>query len=138
MLVTSVKIELATPSYESDRIRAYAHVVIDDSLAIRDLRIIDGFKQGLFIVMPCRKITDRCHECGNKNALSARFCGSCGDRLDSNRITRNHDGTLCLDAKGRPRHYADIVYPINADARKIIHDAVIAAYLAERDQSAVA
>ena len=52
MEITSVKIRKVEK--ENSRMKGIASVVVDDSIAIHDIRIIEGDK-GLFIAMPSRK-----------------------------------------------------------------------------------
>lgn len=52
MKITSVNIRKVDK--EDTNLRAFANITIDDSLAVKDLRIIDG-NNGLFVAMPSRK-----------------------------------------------------------------------------------
>ena len=52
MKITSVNIRKVEK--DETNLRAFANITIDDSLAIKDLRIIDGNK-GLCVAMPSRK-----------------------------------------------------------------------------------
>ena len=52
MEITSVKIRKVEK--ENSRMKGIASVVVDDSIAIHDIRIIEG-DNGLFIAMPSRK-----------------------------------------------------------------------------------
>ncbi|MDD6272903.1 MAG: septation regulator SpoVG [bacterium] len=52
MKITSVKIRKV--EREGSRMKGIASVVVDDAIAIHDIRIIEGDK-GLFIAMPSRK-----------------------------------------------------------------------------------
>ena len=52
MEITSVKIRKV--ERENSRMKGIASVVLDDSFAVHDIRIIEGEK-GLFIAMPSRK-----------------------------------------------------------------------------------
>lgn len=52
MKITSVNIRKVDK--EETNLRAFANITIDDSLAVKDLRIIDG-NNGLFVAMPSRK-----------------------------------------------------------------------------------
>lgn len=52
MEITSVKIRKV--ERENSRMKGIASVVIDDAIAIHDIRIIEG-DSGLFIAMPSRK-----------------------------------------------------------------------------------
>lgn len=52
MKITSV--DVCKFEREGSRLKGYASVLIDDSFAVHDIRIIEGDK-GLFIAMPSRK-----------------------------------------------------------------------------------
>lgn len=39
------------------KLKAYASITFDDSFVVRGLKVIDG-KNGLFVVMPSRKLSD--------------------------------------------------------------------------------
>ena len=63
MKITSVSVRKITK--ENSRLRGIASVLLDDSFAIHDIRIIEG-DNGLFIAMPSRKSAtgeykDVCH-----------------------------------------------------------------------------
>lgn len=63
MKITSVSVRKI--SKENSKLRGIASVLIDDAVAIHDIRIIDG-NNGLFIAMPSRKTAtgeykDVCH-----------------------------------------------------------------------------
>ena len=55
MEITSVKVK--KEEREGSRMKGRASVLIDDGLAIHNIRIIEG-KNGLFIAMPSRKAAD--------------------------------------------------------------------------------
>ncbi|MBF0408110.1 MAG: septation protein SpoVG family protein [Candidatus Riflebacteria bacterium] len=55
MRITSVRINLLLPPKGS--IRAFASVIFDDFLMIRDFKIIDS-RRGVFVSYPSKKITD--------------------------------------------------------------------------------
>lgn len=52
MKITSVNVRIINK--EGSRMKGIASVLLDDSLAVHDIRIIDG-DNGLFIAMPSRK-----------------------------------------------------------------------------------
>jgi len=104
---------------DSERLRAFCSVTIDDAFVIRDLKVIDG-DEGPFVAMPSRKMSDHCSKCGEKNHLRAKFCNECGARLNPNRAPR--------DAEGRVKLYADVAHPINVESREMIQEAVIEAF----------
>ena len=124
MVITEVRIKLCEENNE--RLLAFCSVTFDNAFVVRDLKIIEGTK-GMFVAMPSRKLTDRCGKCGCKNHLRARFCNSCGYRLDENRATRDMDG--------RAKLHADIAHPIHSGAREQIQAAVVRAYLEERERA---
>ena len=126
MVITEVRIKLMEDNNENERLQAFCSVTFDDAFVVRDLKIIEGTK-GSFVAMPSRKLTDRCPGCGCKNHLRARFCNSCGSKLDEDRATR--------DADGRVKLHADIAHPINSACREVIQGAVLKAYQAERERS---
>ena len=55
MKITSVNVRKIEK--EGSRMKGIASVLLDDSFAVHDIRIIEGEK-GLFIAMPSRKATD--------------------------------------------------------------------------------
>ena len=124
MVITEVRIKLMDDNNE--RLQAFCSVTFDDAFVVRDLKIIEGTK-GSFVAMPSRKLTDRCGGCGCKNHLRARYCNSCGHKLDENRAMR--------DADGRAKLHADIAHPINSACREVIQSAVIRAYQEERERA---
>src|SRR4051794_41309889 len=77
--------------------------------------------------MPSRKLTDRCGGCGSKNHLRARFCNSCGHRLDENRAIRHPDG--------RGKLHADLAHPVNSAFRVGMQTATIKSYTEERERA---
>ncbi len=124
MVITEVRIKLCEEN--SERLLAFCSITFDNAFVVRDLKIIEGPK-GLFVAMPSRKLADRCPRCGGKNHLRARYCNSCGQRLDENRALRTADG--------RAKLHADIAHPIHAAAREQIHNAVIQAYYEEKEKA---
>ena len=55
MKITSVNVRKIEK--EGSRMRGIASIVLDDSFAVHDIRIIEG-DNGLFIAMPSRKASD--------------------------------------------------------------------------------
>lgn len=51
MKITSVNVRKVEK--EDSNVKAFVNITIDDALAVKDLRIIDGSK-GLFVAMPSR------------------------------------------------------------------------------------
>src|SRR5947208_16771626 len=100
---------------ENERLQAFCSVTFDNAYVVRDLKIIEGTK-GIFVAMPSRKLTDRCQKCGCKNHLPARFCNSCGLRMDEAGATRDMDG--------RAKLRAHTAHPVASVARERLHSQV--------------
>lgn len=124
MQITEVRIKLCEENHE--RLLAFCSVTFNHAFVIRDLKVIDGTR-GLFVAMPSRKLTDRCHACSCKNHLRARFCNNCGRRLDETRALR--------ESEGRAKLHADIAHPIHSQAREDIQRAIARAYADERERA---
>jgi stage V sporulation protein G len=124
VVITEVRIKLCEENNE--RLLAFCSVTFDNAFVVRDLKIIEGTK-GVFVAMPSRKLTDRCPKCGCKNHLRARFCNSCGVRMDETRATREVDG--------RAKLHADIAHPIHSGARELVQGSVVKAYHEEKERS---
>ena len=120
--ITEVRVSLRN----DEKLKAFVSITLNDSFVIRGLKIIRG-NNGLFVAMPSRKLTDRCMKCSCKNHLRARFCNSCGARLDESRAMR--------DVEGRAKLHADIAHPIHSGAREQIQGAVIKAYADEKEKA---
>jgi stage V sporulation protein G len=124
VVITEVRIKLCEAN--SERLLAFCSVTFDNAFVVRDLKIIEGTK-GMFVAMPSRKLTDRCYKCGCKNHLRARFCNSCGGKLDEHRAMRDTDG--------RAKLHADIAHPIHSAAREQLQGSVIKAYCEEKERA---
>ncbi len=124
MNLTEVRVKLLPR--QSDKLRGFASITIDDCLVVRDIKIIEGGK-GLFVAMPSRKLCDRCPSCAAKNHLRARYCNECGTRLA--------EGRSEIDERGRPRLYADISHPINQGSRDLVQKSVLVAFQDELERS---
>jgi len=114
MEVTEVRVKMA--DNRSEKLRGYATVTIDGCFVVRDLKIISG-TSGLFVAMPSRKLTSRCHRCRCKNHLRAQFCNECGTKLRPARAQ--------TDERGRAKLHADIAHPINQTCRDLIESTVL-------------
>ena len=124
MRITEIRIKLVGEA--RDKLKGFATITVDESLVIRDLKIIEGPK-GLFVAMPSRKIHDHCPNCGGKNPLRARYCSDCGCLLGRDRAAP--------DETGRTRLYADIAHPIHQRGRDEVQELVVRAYRAELERS---
>jgi stage V sporulation protein G len=58
MEITEVKVfPRGTGVSDEQKLKAYASITFDSSFVVRGLKVIDG-KNGLFVVMPSRKLSD--------------------------------------------------------------------------------
>ena len=55
--ITDTQIRLVTKQTETGRLKATASIVIDDSFAIHDIKLIEG-RDDIFMAMPSRKAPD--------------------------------------------------------------------------------
>lgn len=117
MDITSVNLTLASVSSLSNGILAYANVVFDNDLIIKDIRFVKN--SGRYIIsMPRREKTDKCPVCFSKNGLSHKFCVNCG-------LCRNRDSEEIRDTS---KVFLDQVHPINTTFRLKIEEAIISKY----------
>jgi stage V sporulation protein G len=130
MQLTEVRVKLCDG--QAGRLKAFCSLTFDHAFVIRDVKLIEG-NEGLFLAMPARKLCDHCGRCGEKNHLRARYCSSCGLRLDENRFMRYQNGNGA--GHSRLKLHADIAHPINAETRHEIEGRVIAAYNMEVEKS---
>ena len=125
MEITEVRVKLVPPgrSRDRDRLLAFGTITIDGAFVVRDLKIIRG-EEGIFVAMPSRKCKRGCASCGQRIAVTARYCEHCGHPSGAR--------------SARGRIHRDIAHPINAAARSRIHALVIEEYERERVRSLAA
>ena len=87
MNITEIRVKLI--DNQRDKLRGFASITLENSLVIRDLKIIDG-TNGPLVAMPSRKLTSHCGKCGCKNHLRASYCNQCGSRLKDDRAVREN------------------------------------------------
>lgn len=92
---------------------------------MRDLKILEG-NQGYFVAMPSRKLSFRCPNCRQKNAVGSNFCNACGRDL------RGADPFAALSEVEPRKQYVDVAHPIDSACREEIHRAIVAAYEEEK------
>jgi len=115
MQITETRISLVNKP--NSRLRAYASVTFDDVFVVRDIRIIEG-KKGLFVAMPSKKMQRNCPQCGFKNPVTNKFCGSCGTKL--NPVEKKEE------MKDVPsQQHRDLAHPIKTEFRDYIQEKVI-------------
>ena len=118
MRISDVRVK--TVSVETNpRLRAFASIVVNEEIAIHDLRVVEGHL-GLFVAFPDRRIKSKCSFCGIMNNNNAHYCNGCGGKVDK--------PAPIYDAMGREKERLDIVHPITQDAREEITNAVLQEY----------
>lgn len=123
MRVTNVKVSRVKPGpYDDPRLLAFCSVTLDGAFVVHDVRLIEG-RGGPVVMMPSRRMEDKCPDCKARNALNARLCNQCGVKLA--------DGRTLTGPDGRPRRHADVAHPCSREVREGVERAVIAAYEAE-------
>lgn len=125
MKVTNVTIAMVRPENRDSRqsLRAFAKIDLESEgvhIVIRDVKIIQTERSGLFVLMPSRPVTFHCGTCRHSNDWNARYCNHCGAVLP--------EQELYVNAKQVPIKSYDVVYPVNPHSRKVIVDAVLQAY----------
>jgi len=123
MKITEVRVKLVT---REDRLKAFCSMTLDSEFVVRDIKVIEG-RDGYFVAMPSRKMTNHCQKCGATNHLRATFCNDCGRSLPASQIGKN--------AAGRLKFHADIAHPINTKCRQRIQKRVITAFEEELEKS---
>ncbi len=124
MQISETRIKLV--DNRNDRLKAFCSVTFDNSFVIRDLKIIEG-SNGYFVAMPSRKLTTRCHSCGTKNHLKARFCNECGAKLDEKKDM--------ISEQQKAKLHADIAHPVNTETRQYIQSELVNAFQQELEKS---
>ena len=101
----------------NSRLRAYASVTFDNVFVVRDIRIIEG-KKGLFVAMPSRKLQKPCQQCGFKNPVTNKFCGSCGAGVEA----------ISEEDAAPSQQHRDLAHPISTEFREYLQKHVLEAY----------
>lgn len=125
--LTRVRVQLHEPPVRPDgrkdwRFKGVAEIVIDDCLAIKDIKILTASNGNLFVAFPTRKVEDYCPDgsCRERVALKDRFCRRCGVPLEPDR------GVPGLD--GKVGYYISILHPVTSEVRDTIQDVILEAY----------
>ena len=139
MQLTEVLVKLATPDDPGrPRLLAYATVVFDDSLAVHDLKIIEG-RDGLFVAMPSKPAPIRC-PCGRKNQVPERTGEPLYVKRDSGFFQVGKDCIACgqpLPQPERGRRFLDIAHPIRHSFRDELERAVLDEYRRQAEPAPV-
>ena len=126
MKITEIRVKLVDGDPTRQRLRAFCSLTFDNAFVIRDLKVLEG-NQGYFVAMPSRKMTFRCPNCRQRNAIGSNYCSQCGVSL------AGFDPCANMTDMSPSKLYVDIVHPINPAARDVIHRAIIDAYEQEKE-----
>lgn len=118
MLITEIRVFLKEG--QDKKLKAYTTVTFDNSLVIRNIKVIQG-ADDLFIAMPSRKLKTACPRCQFKNEVGSRFCNKCGAALPAVQVVVDDDS----DSKSQHR---DIAHPITREFREYLESKVLEAY----------
>ncbi|MEK6798250.1 MAG: SpoVG family protein [Planctomycetota bacterium] len=121
MEITDVRVKLIEEP--NDRLKAVCSVTFDGEFVVRDIKVVEGAGQGLFVAMPSRKLSAHCPRCKAKNHLRAKFCNECGSKLPPQQAPS--------ESNGRTRLHCDIAHPLNTAFREGIQAKVIEAFRGE-------
>lgn len=124
MHITEVRIKLMDVPYSN--LVAFAMVMIDAELVIRDLKIYRD-KMRYKVGMPSRKLTTACQHCGVKNFVESLYCHMCGKPFSPSKTFVGNNGKII--------QAVDVLYPVNRDCRAKFEAAILEAYLMELDRS---
>ena len=116
--ISDVRVNLACGT-DSEKLKAYCSITIDECFMVRGIKLIDGSK-GMFIAMPSRKTQFACRACKHKNPISNNFCGKCGSKIGAPR------GSGVVETTKMDR--VDIAHPLNAECRQQILDELLDAF----------
>jgi stage V sporulation protein G len=117
MNITSVKIFRDYRGARRGRLLCQASVVLDDSLVLKDLKLIDG-GSGWFVQFPSHVSRRPCPACDRPADVTARFCPDCGVALPERPEADPRDARR------------DVVHPIRADLREQFLQSIAEAYRA--------
>lgn len=114
MNITEINITLTPLEVrKKDRVLAFVRLVIENSLLIRDIKIME--KEGyLQLAMPSRKIVIACSSCKRKVALNDKYCAFCGDSQPAREVNK--------------RPYVDTTHPVNPTFRRFLEEKVCEEY----------
>ena len=116
MEITNVRVSL---DGASGKLLAFCTFCIDDAIVVKNVKIVSR-QGGRFIAMPNDAYKTKCLTCGRRVPVNDFFCGRCG--------ARQPDGRAPVDDDGRELHYSDVCHPVTSACRRMIEDAVFAAY----------
>ena len=107
------KIDINVVEKVGTRLKGYVTIVLDDELAIRNLRVIEGKTSDMFLAMPSKENTRPCASCKASISYRDAYCKKCGAKVTP----------VIQEAK-----YRDLCYPVQDTFRKYLEKAVVDEY----------
>lgn len=123
--VTEVRVKLAQP-WDSPRVKAYARVILNDAIVIDRFRVVE-IGNRLIVIFPSAPAREACHVCGHKAPITACYCPDCGAQLYPGDRTYN-----------RHRRAYEYAFPISREARDVVSNPILSAYLKALQSNATA
>jgi stage V sporulation protein G len=124
MEITEVRIFLRESP--DKKLKAYATVTFDNAFVVRNIKVIEGQGNNLFIAMPSRRIKYPCPKCGFKNESRAKYCNQCATALPQP-VRAQGSGQSSAQAE-----HKDIAHPITQSFREYLQKRVLEAYEKEK------
>ena len=121
MKITEIRVKLVDGDPTRQRLRAFCSLTFDNAFVVRDLKVLEG-NQGYFVAMPSRKMTFRCPNCRQRNAIGSNYCSQCGVSL------AGFDPCANMTDVSPSKLYVDIVHPINQETRSFLQNLILNKY----------
>jgi DNA-binding cell septation regulator SpoVG len=119
MEVTDVRV--IPVSGKRERLLAVCHVVFDNSLVVRDIRLFRTRTEKIIAEFPAFDHTDRCPKCRHKNSIKYRYCTWCGIKLGTDRVAKDPQ-------TGKKILNYDIAHPLDVKTRDVITSKLLEEY----------
>ncbi len=123
MEVTEVRINRLEGSEYNPHFLAGATVCLDNSFAVRDIRIIRSDNGNEFLQMPDRRRTEGCPECNGNIGMGYHYCPWCGLPMEW------PQGMTCREV------FQNVCFPTNQEFRKAMTENVLAVYYRQKEQA---
>lgn len=130
MIVTNLRLKIC----DEHMLKAYCDVELDGQIIVHQMKIIERDGK-LIICMPAKRRTTPCSSCSNSVSITDTWCGRCGHQQTSQADRVQSLKTyLGLREEDRVSYYQDIVHPITREARQMLEQVLLDAYLAEMNK----
>jgi DNA-binding cell septation regulator SpoVG len=135
MRITKCRINL--PEHRSPKnLLALVDMVLENSLAIKEMRLLENKNQQWILTMPSRPLHGLCSYCHCPVPYFYKYCGYCGKSVPKDKRPEPPINPV----NGRKMLFVDHVHPVNSDMREAMTMRAIEAYedvLDQQDSSIV-